>query len=104
MNAARVTVVVLCVCVCVSVCLSTHIILAVRAIKCRNERYHRVKHQICCNIKIAFFLIFSYSKVRVSFTYLSRGRPSLVDVIPRAMFRTLSVTYLLTHKALCLII
>ena len=36
------------------VCLSAHAILAVHAI---NERYHRVKHQICCNMKMAFFLI-----------------------------------------------
>ena len=52
-----------------SVCLSVrHAILAVRAI---NERYHRVKRQICGNIKMAFFIKFSYSKVRAFFfTYL----------------------------------
>ena len=55
-----------CVSVCLSVCLSTHAILAVRA---TNERYHRVKRQICGNIKMAFFLKLSYSKVRASFTY-----------------------------------
>ena len=40
--------------------------------KC-NERYHRVKRQICGNIKMAFFLKLSYSKVRAFFTYLGRG-------------------------------
>ena len=66
---ARVTVVVLCVCV----CLSGHAILAVRAIKTYNERYYHVKRQICGNIKMAFYLKLSYSKVRAFFTYLGRG-------------------------------
>ena len=38
-----------------------------------NERYHRVKRQICGNIKIVFFLKLSYSKDRAFFTYLGRG-------------------------------
>ena len=38
-----------------------------------NERYHRVKRQICGNIKMAFYIKLSYSKVRAFFTYLSRG-------------------------------
>ena len=47
---------------CLSVCLSGHAILAVRAIKS-----HRVKRQICGNIKMAFFIKLSYSKcARVS--------------------------------------
>ena len=37
-----------------------------------NERFHRVKRQICGNMKMAFFLKLSYSKVRASFTYLGR--------------------------------
>ena len=46
---------------------------------------------------MAFSLKLSYSKVRASFTHLGRG--SLVDVTPRAIFRILSVTCLLTRKA-----
>ena len=38
-----------------------------------NERCHRVKRQICGNIKKAFFLKLPYSKVRASFTHLGRG-------------------------------
>ena len=38
-----------------------------------NERCHRVKRQICGNIKKAFFLKLSYSKVRAFFTHLGRG-------------------------------
>ena len=38
-----------------------------------NERCHRVKRQICGNIKMAFSLKLSYSKVRASFTHLGRG-------------------------------
>ena len=59
--------------VCLSVCLSAHTILAVRAIKKYNERYCCVKRQICSNIKMAFFLKLSYSKVRAFFIYLGRG-------------------------------
>ena len=59
-----------CVCVCVFVCFpysgSTH------NEKC-NERYRRVKRQICGNIKKTFFLKLSYSKVRAFFTHLGRG-------------------------------
>ena len=62
-----------CLSFCLSVCLSGHAILAVRAIKKYNERYHRVKRQICGNIKMAFFIKLSYSKVRAFFTYLGRG-------------------------------
>ena len=61
-----------CMYVCMSVCLSAHAILAVRAIK-SIKRYHRIKRQICGNIKKAFFLKLSYSKVRAFFTYLGRG-------------------------------
>ena len=71
--AERVTVVVSCVCVCLYVCLSAHVILAVRAIKKYNERCHRVKRQICGNIKMAFSFQLSYSKVRASFAHLGRG-------------------------------
>ena len=38
-----------------------------------NERCHRVKRQIFGNIKKAFFLKLSYSKVRAFFTHLGRG-------------------------------
>ena len=41
--------------VCLSVCLSAHAMLAVPALKVYNERYHRVKRQICGNIKMAGF-------------------------------------------------
>ena len=78
-EACAVVVSCVCVCVCMYVCLSAHAILAVCAIKKYNERYHRVKREICGNIKKAFFLKLFYSKVRASFTYLGRGRPSLVD-------------------------
>ena len=65
-----------CVCVCLSVCLyvclSEHAILAAHAIR-YNERCHRVKRQICGNIKKAFFLKLSYSKVGAFFTHLGRG-------------------------------
>ena len=71
--AKRVTVVVSCVCVCLYVCLSAHAILAVRTIKQYNERCHCVKRQIYSNIKRAFSLKLSYSKVRASFTHLGRG-------------------------------
>ena len=67
----RITVVVSCVCL--SACLSAHAILAVRAMKRKNERYHRVKRQICGNIKMAFSFKLSYSEVRAFFTHLGRG-------------------------------
>ena len=38
-----------------------------------NERYYRVKRQICGNIKKAFFLKLPYSKARAFFTHLGRG-------------------------------
>ena len=58
----------------VSVCLSAHAILAVRAIKSiTKDTVVFNKRQICGNIKKAFFLKLSYSKVRASFTYLGRG-------------------------------
>ena len=71
--ASRVTVVVSCVCVCVSVCLSAHAILVVRAIKSITKDTIVFKHPICGNIKMAFFLKLSYSKVRTFFTPLGRG-------------------------------
>ena len=48
---------------------------------------------------MAFFLKLSYSKVRSSFTHLGRGGHLLLIPTPRAMFRILSVTCLLTRKA-----
>ena len=77
------------------VCLSEHAI-RVRAVR-YNERCHRVKRQICGNIKKAFFLKLPYSKVRASF--ILAGVPSLVDA-----YVYVSVTCLLTRKALRLII
>ena len=74
--AERATVVVSCVClsVCLSVCMSvrTRYSGSMRSYK-YNERCHRVKRQICGNIKKAFFLKLSYSKVRAFFTHLGRG-------------------------------
>ena len=72
--AERVTVVVSCVCVsvCLYVCLSEHAILAVRAVRSITKDVKRVKRQICGNIKKAFFLKLSYSKVRAFFTHLGR--------------------------------
>ena len=63
-----------CMYVCMYVCMSvrTRYSGSTRNSK-YNERYHRVKRQICGNIKKAFFLKLSYSKVRASFTYLGRG-------------------------------
>ena len=54
---------------------SGHAILAVRAIKgiMKDDIASCIKRQICDNIKIAFFLKLSYSKVRAFFTYLGRG-------------------------------
>ena len=66
--AARVTVVVSCVCMSVR----TRYSGSTRSYK-YNERCHRVKRQICGNNKMAFFLKWSYSKVRAGFTYLGRG-------------------------------
>ena len=67
-----------CVCVCVSVCM--YVCMSVRTRYSGstrnykyNERCHRVKRQIYGNIKKAFFLKLSYSKVRVFFTDLGRG-------------------------------
>ena len=48
---------------------------------------------------MAFFLKLSYSKVRASFTHLGRGGHLQLMSSPRAMFRILSVTCLLTRKA-----
>ena len=103
---ARVTVVVVCVCVCVCVCVSVcpqmifwqyvHVRLKY------NEIYHRIKHQICGNIKKAFFFKLSYSKVR-AFLLTSAGA-AIVDAYSAAMFRILSVTCLLMRKGLRLII
>ena len=64
--AARVTVLGLSVCLCFPYSGST------RNEK-YNERYHRVKRQICSNIKMVFSFKLSYSKVRAFFTYLGRG-------------------------------
>ena len=70
------------------VCLSEHAILEVRAIRYKyNERCHRVKRQICGNIKKAFFLKLSYSKVRVFFQ-----SPSLVDA-----YSSCNVSYTLRY-------
>ena len=70
--AARVTVVVLCVCMYVCMSVRTRYSGSTRSWK-YNERCHRVKRQICGNIKKAFFLKLPYSKVRASFTHLERG-------------------------------
>ena len=60
-------------CLSVSVCLSAYAILAVRAIKSiMKDTIELSKHQICGNIKIAFFLKLSYSKVR-AFLLTSAG-------------------------------
>ena len=58
--------------VCMYVCLSEHAILAVRAIRSITKDAI-VLRQICGNIKKAFFLKLSYSKVRAFFTHLGRG-------------------------------
>ena len=55
------------------VCLSEHIILAVRAVRSITKDAIVLKRQICGNIKKAFFLKLPYSKVRASFTHLGRG-------------------------------
>ena len=66
-----------CVCVCVYVCVYVCVCVTTRSGSTRswkyNERCDRVKRQICGNIKKAFFLNFSYSKVRAFFTHLGRG-------------------------------
>ena len=49
---------------------------------------------------MAFSLKLSYSKVRASFTHLGRGGHLYLMPTPRTMFRILSVTCLLTRKAL----
>ena len=75
--------------VCLSVCVCFPYSGSTRDEK-YNEIYHRVKHQICGNIKMDFFFL----------------KIVLFEILPtpRAMFRILSVTYLLTRKALRLII
>ena len=76
--AERVTVVVSCVClsvclyVCMYVSLSEHAILAVRAVRSITKDAIVLK-PICGNIKKAFFLKLSYSKVGAFFTHLGRG-------------------------------
>ena len=59
--------------VCLSVCLSADAILAVCATKGITKDTIVLSVKICGNIKMAFFLKLSYSKVRASFTYLGRG-------------------------------
>ena len=59
-----------------------------------NERYHRVKCQFCGNIKKAVFFKLSYSEVRTFLLTSARA----------AIFSILSVTCLLTRKALHFII
>ena len=67
-----------CVCVCVYECMCVCMSVRTRYSgskhdkKC-NERYRRVKRQICGNIIMVFPLKLSYSKVRASFTHLVRG-------------------------------
>ena len=70
--AERVIVVVLCVCMYVCMSVRTRYSGSTHNSK-YNERYHRVKRQICGNIKKAFFFKLSYSKVRAFFTHLGRG-------------------------------
>ena len=65
---------------CRSVCLSGHAILAVRAIiSIMKDTIVLIKRQICGNIKMAFFIKLSYSKVRAFFYLPRQGRPFLVD-------------------------
>ena len=58
--------------VCVYVCLSAHVILAIRAIRSitKDAIVLTVRFAAILNIKMAFFLKLSYSKVRASCTYL----------------------------------
>ena len=60
-----------------------------------NERYHRVKRQICGNIKMASFLKLSYSKVKA---FPRQGRPSLVDAY---ILRVQCFVYFPLHVCLC---
>ena len=80
------------------VCLYAHAILAVRAIRSIT------KDVIVLSVRFAAILKLSYSKVRAFFTHLGRGGHLYLMPTPRAMFRILSVTCLLTRKALRLII
>ena len=85
--AARVTVIVLYVCmnVCMCVCVSVHPHMGLKG-------YHCIKHQICGNIKMAFFFKLYYSKVRAFFTLPQQGRPSLVDA-----YSACNVSYILRY-------
>ena len=67
-KAERVTVVVHISCMCLSVSVCTNTLFWQYA-----QLEDRVKRQICGNIKKAFFLKLSYSKVRAFFTHLGRG-------------------------------
>ena len=92
--------------VCLSVCLyfRTHAILAVRAVRSITKDAIVLSVRFAAILKKAFFLKLSYSKVRAFFTHLGRGGHLSLMPTPRAMFRILSVTCLLTRKALRLII
>ena len=68
----RDTVVVLCVCLSVR----TYYSGSTWAEK-YNERYHCVKHQICVNIKMVFYLKFSCSKVTAFFTYTTSAEVAI---------------------------
>ena len=73
--ADMVTVVVSCVCVCVClyVCLSTHAILAVHAIRSITKDNIVLSVRFAAILKWRFFLKLSYLKVRAFFTYFGRG-------------------------------
>ena len=88
---------------CVCVRLSTHAILAVRAIKSIMKDIIVLSVRFAAILKRRFSLNCLIQKLE--HFYLPRQRrPSLVDAYSRAMFRILSVTCLLTRKGLRLII
>ena len=90
---------VVCLSVCLYVCLSEHAILAVHAIRSITKDVIVLSVRFAAILKRAFFLKLSYSKVRAFFTHLGRGGHLWLMPTPRAMFRILSVTCLLTRKA-----
>ena len=73
---------------CVSVCLSAHAILAVRMIITIMKDSFVLSVRFAAILKWRF-LKFSYSEVRVFFTYLGSGGHFLLMTTPRAMFHTL---------------
>ena len=102
--AERVTVVVLCVCVCLAVCLSEHAILAVRAIRSITKDTIVLSVRFAAILKRRFSLNCLIRKLEL--LLLTSAGAAIFSLVPtpRAMFCILSVTCLLTRKALCLII